>query len=93
MGVKLFEKLSDPRAEDFQDAWKKFFYDVPQVQQVLAEASSPAAMKELINSSLQWTGGGWATQAEQVDGRGAGFPRVCGLFGRIPLLTGTGNGC
>ena len=61
MEVKMFEKLSYPRAEDFQDAWKKFFYDVLQVQQVLAEASSPAAMKELITSGLQWTGGGWTT--------------------------------
>ena len=61
MEVKLFEKLSDPRAEDFQETWRKFFYDVRQVQQVLAEASSPAAMKDLINSGLQWTGGGWTT--------------------------------
>ena len=61
MEVKLFEKLSNPRDEEFQEAWKKFFYNTPLVHQVLGDAPSPAAMKELIHAGLQWAGGGWTT--------------------------------
>ena len=63
MEVKFFEKLSNPRDEGFQEAWKKFFYDVPLVHQVLGKAQSPAVMKELITSGLQWARGGWTTKS------------------------------
>ena len=62
MEVKLFENLSHPRiAEDFQELWKKVFYDLLQVQQGLLEANSPALMKDLINAGLEWRGSGWTT--------------------------------